>query len=187
MEKEEFLIVLDYLPEGKYTDYKRTPLVQGLGTDHFTLLSVVPKEGASVKPLEKLFVGKGDRDKISLVKGVLPFPELTSNAKATLPDAIESIIRANEEKFLFFFNKCGSVSLRMHQLELLPGIGRKNFEELLRERQKKPFESLDEIPKRVKAVPDARKLLVQRIVKELEGTERHHLFTRPPKLERTFP
>ncbi|MDP6265782.1 MAG: DUF655 domain-containing protein, partial [Candidatus Woesearchaeota archaeon] len=42
--------------------------------------------------------------------------------------------------------------------------------------EEKPFESLDDIKKRVNLIPDPEKLIIKRIMLELEGTEKHKLF-----------
>jgi putative nucleotide binding protein len=62
-------------------------------------------------------------------------------------------------------------------LELLPGVGRKHSQALLDERQKKPFESFDDIRKRVPAV-DPKKAIIERIMEELQEKDRHRLFVR---------
>ena len=40
-----------------------------------------------------------------------------------------------------FFNKAAPLTTRMHQLELLPGLGKKHMWEIIEERKDKPFES----------------------------------------------
>ncbi|MBR9707448.1 MAG: DUF655 domain-containing protein [Candidatus Diapherotrites archaeon] len=188
MSKEEFAMVLDFLPEGKYTDFKRKPVVQSLGTQFFTLLELIPKEEVKFESFEKVFVGKGDRDKIQLVKRTLPFKELTHNASSNLDEAVEKIIDENSERFLDFYNKSGPVSLRMHRLELLPGIGKKHVQTLLREREKKPFESFDEISERVPLIPSPKKVLVNRVLSEIRGEEKYYFFAKRPSTgeERDF-
>jgi len=59
----------------------------------------------------------------------------------------------------------------------LPGVGKKHSQSLLDERKKKPFESFEDIRKRVPAV-DAKKVIVDRILGELEDKDRHRLFVR---------
>ena len=181
MEKEDYVFVLDYLPEGRYTDYKHSPLVQGIGTERFSLLAMVPKPEAKFEPLEKVFVGKGERDKVALVKGVMSYSELTEHSKSCLERVVEKMVGEKKDKFLQFYNKSGAVSVRLHTLELLPGIGRKHFQELLAERQKKPFESLEDVNARLKNFPNSKKVLVDRIMQELKGEEKYYLFVRPPK------
>jgi putative nucleotide binding protein len=77
-----------------------------------------------------------------------------------------------------FINKAGPISLRAHMLELLPGVGKRHTEELLKEREKALFTSFEDVKKRVSSVPEPKKLIVQRILDELEGKDRYRLFVR---------
>ncbi len=64
----------------------------------------------------------------------------------------------------------------MHQLELLPGLGKKHMWEIIEARKEKPFESFADIKKRVKLMPDPEKAIIKRILKELSGIEKHRVF-----------
>ena len=50
-EREEFAIVLDFLPHGYPFDsrpaHRKTPIAQAMGQNHFVLLEVVPKKGGT--------------------------------------------------------------------------------------------------------------------------------------------
>ena len=66
----------------------------------------------------------------------------------------------------------------MHGLELLPGIGKKLMWEILAEREKKPFTSFAEISQRIKSIPHPNKMVVNRILEELEDPNtKYHVFT----------
>jgi len=66
----------------------------------------------------------------------------------------------------------------MHQLELLPGLGKKHMWEILDIRKEKPFESFNDIKKRVKLMPDPKKAIIKRILAEIQGKEKHRIFVR---------
>lgn len=180
--REEHAVVLDYLRHGYSEDsrpfHKKEPIVQAIGKDHFTLLELVPAPSAALKPHDEVYIGEGKRDKISYIKAGLPMLKLTQTARTELPFVIERMVDKNEERFVEFFNKAGPISLRAHQLELLPGVGKRHAKEILAERQSRPFVNFDDIKKRVSAVPDPRKAVVQRILAELEGKDRYRLFVR---------
>ena len=179
MPNEDYAIVLDYLPKGKSNSFKSEPLAQIVGTEFFTLLEVVPK--SELKIGEKIYVGKVERDKIEYIKRRVAFKELTSTAISELDKAIEKTIVERSDDFLEFFNKAGSITIKRHQLELLPGFGKKHMLDLLAERQKKPFESFEDIAARVKLIPNPLGSLVKRILEELEFDDlKHYLFARPP-------
>ena len=179
MQAEERAVVLDYLPQGKSTGYKAEPIAQLLGTTYFTLLEVVTK--SDVKIQEELYVGKDARDKVDYIKKRILFKELTNTAQMELEKSIEKIVRANEAKYVEFFNQSTPITIKRHQLELLPGLGKKHLFAILEEREKAPFASLEDVVKRVHLMPDPVKAIGKRILEELEREDvKHYLFSRPP-------
>jgi putative nucleotide binding protein len=177
--KEEYVVILDYLHHGYLEDsrpmHRKEPMAQGIGKSFFTLLELVPS--VQLKPHDEVYIGEGKRDKIAYIKGTLSYDRLTQTAKAELPSVIARLIGVNEKLFVQFFNMAGPISLRAHQLELLPGVGKKHAQSLVDERQKKPFESFEDIKKRVPAV-DPVKVIIDRILIELQDKDRHRLFVR---------
>ena len=177
MVKEEYLIVLDFLPMGKATDKRPEPTVQGIGEAYFSLLEVVVKMGAQIKPKDRIYIGPGKRDIVEYIKRRINYDELTSLAKNILEEVVTEIVTRNENRFIAFFNTAGPLSPRMHSLELLPGLGKKHLFNILQERKKKPFESFEDIKKRVEMIPDPRKMVVKRILQEIQNkNERHRIF-----------
>ncbi len=185
MPNEEEALVLDYMSKGKPNSFKPEPIAQILGKQFFSLLEVVPKE--DLKIMETVYVGKDERAKIDFIKRRINFNMLTSTAIAELQKAVEKIVTDDKKRFLDFFNNARSITLRRHQLELLPGMGKKHMLDILKEREKKPFESFEDLIARVKLLPDPSKTIVKRIMLELEDeTLNHYIFARPPVKEKTF-
>ncbi len=181
MTAEEYALVLDFMPTGKPSAPKTEAIAQVIGRDYFTLLELVPKPGITLNVGEEVYIGKEVREKIELVKGRIAYKDLTSNSLSELDEVITKILEAKKEKVLNFFNSSRAISLRRHQLELLPKMGKKHMLALLDEREKKPFASIEDILGRVKGTPDPLKSVVKRIIEELEGPEdKHYLFVRPP-------
>ena len=178
--KEENSIILDFLPNGYAMDdrpmYMKTPVAQALGKEHFVLLELVPKKGVHLQLYEEVYIGEGKRDKIHHIVGKIPFSKLTRTARSELEFIIKDIVKKNEKKFVEFFNTARPLSTRMHQIELLPGVGKKHMWEIINEREEKPFESFEDLKKRVRLIPDPEKLIIKRIIEEMEGTEKHKLF-----------
>ena len=178
--KEENAIVLDFLPNGYPFDerpmYMKTPVAQALGKEHFILLELVPKKGMHLNLYEEVYIGGGKRDKVHHIAGKIPLSKLTRTAKSELEFAIKDIVNKNEKRFVDFFNSARPLSTRMHQIELLPGVGKKHMWEILNAREEKPFESFEDLKKRVKLIPDPEKLIIKRILEELGGAEKHKLF-----------
>jgi len=187
MKVEEKALVIDYMARGRSSDFKTEPLAQLIGTEFFTLLEVVPKSNVELKVLEEVYVGKGDRDKIDFIKKRIAFKNLTNTSLADVENAIEAIIKNNEPKFVSFFNDSRSITLKRHQIELLPGMGKKHMLQLIKEREKEPFKSFEDIKTRVHSVPDPIRSMVKRIMEELEGQDiKYYLFVRPPSQEKEF-
>ena len=178
--KEESAIVLDFLPNGYALDgrpmYMKTPIAQAMGKEHFVLLELVPKKGMHLQLYEEVYIGEGKRDKVHHIVGKIPVSRLTSTAKSELEFAIKDVVEKNEKRFVDFFNNAMPLSTRMHQIELLPGVGKKHMWEIINAREEKPFDSFEDIKKRVKLIPNPEKLIIKRILGELEGAEKHRLF-----------
>jgi len=178
--REESAIVLDFLPHGYPFDnrpsHKKSPIVQAIGKQHFSILELVPKKDVFLQPLQEVYIGEGKRDQIHHIVGKLTLEKLTATAKNELDFVIKDLIKQNEKRFVNFFNKSQPLTTRMHQLELIPGLGKKHMWEILEKRQEKPFESFKDIKARVKLMPDPEKAILKRIIEELSGTEKHHIF-----------
>ena len=182
---EEYAIVLDYLPTGRSSSVRSEPVVQMIGEEKFTVLEAVPKS-PDIKIGERVYIGKGDRDKIAIIKGRLTYNDLTEVAKSELMTSVSNIIKGNEKKFVEIFNNAGPLNIRMHSLELLPGIGKKHLTAILEARDEKPFESFRDIVNRVSLLQDPVKLLAERVVLELKGESRFYILTKFPAREHPF-
>ena len=178
--KEETAIVLDFLPNGYPYDerpmYMKTPIAQAIGKEYLVFFELVPKKGIHLQSFEDVYIGDGKRDKIHHIVGKISLAKLTATAKSELEFVIKDIVKKNEKKFIEFFNKAQPLSTRMHQLELLPGLGKKHMWQIIETRQEKPFESFSDLKNRVKLMPDPEKMIIKRILQELEGAEKHKIF-----------
>ncbi len=181
MTAEEYAFVLDFMPKGKASASTSEPIAQVIGKDFLTILEVTPKPGVFLNVGDEIYVGKEVRDKVELIKGRIAYKDLSSNALSDLEEVIEKIIDSKKEKYIAFFNTSRPISLVRHQLELLPGLGKKHMLEALDERAKKPFESFEDVAKRVSGIKEPKKAIIKRIIEELEGPEdKHYLFVRAP-------
>lgn len=175
-EREEHAIVIDFLPYGYPLEKKMMPIAQAIGKKNFTLLELVPRRGLKLDIGEEVYIGEGKRDKIYYILGKLVFSKISEAGKKFIQDYIEKQIESNEKKFVDFFNTAQPINTRLHQLELIPGFGKKHTQAILEERAKKPFETLDNLKKRVTNLPDPKTAIVKRMIEELKGEERHLLF-----------
>ncbi|WP_214019622.1 DUF655 domain-containing protein [Methanoculleus sp.] len=180
--KEENAVVIDVLPMGYMSDqrptYKREPVVQAVGVDQFKLLELVPKPGADIQIYDRVYIGDAEREKVERVKRRISYDDLTATAKLELPFVVEQIVRENEPRFVDFFNKSVPITPKFHMLHLLPGIGKKLMWEIIEQRGKKPFESFADISGRIKSLPHPDRMIVSRILHEIEDPdEKYHIFT----------
>lgn len=180
--KEEQAIILDFLPNGYPFDnrpmFRKTAIAQALGTSHFSLLELIPKKEAALQSMQVVYIGEGKRDEIHHVSGKLLPEKLTETAKHALVEAVKDLVSKSKEKFIEFFNKAGAITTRMHQMELLPGIGKKHMWEIVEQRQDKPFESFEDMRARIKLLPDPEKAVVKRIISEINNEDKYKLFVK---------
>ena len=191
VKKEENAVVLDYLSRGyvksDMSKFGGKPIAQAIGTEQFTLLELAPKNGVALEIQDTVYIGKGKRDKIYRVLGKLDYENLTATSRIELDYAIKEIVEQNEENFVEFFNTADAVSTRLHSLELIPGIGKKYMWDIINERDKKKFESFEDIAERLPTLADPASMIVNRIKQELDSTtprrgkNKYYLFTQPPR------
>lgn len=177
-QKEEHVIILEYLPNGYPLEGKMMPIAQAIGENNLTLLELVPRRGVSIEIGERVYIGEGKRDKVYYILGRLHREKLTEPAKEQLQEIIKKVVQKREKEFVDFFNKAEAINKRLHQIELLPGIGKKHMMEILEKRREKPFETFEEMKKRINNLPDPEKTVEKRIFLELTSMERYNLFTR---------
>jgi len=176
MSKEEYAIILEYLPNGYPLEKKMMPIAQAIGVTNPTLLELVPRRGVVLKIGEKVYIGEGKRDQIYYILGRLRREKLTEAAKQQLKEFINILVKENNKRFVDFFNKSEAINKRVHQIELLPGLGKKHMQEILKQRQEREFESFEDMKKRIQNLPDPEKAVEKRMFQELTTLERYNLF-----------
>jgi len=180
--REPGMYVLDFMelgnPMDRHFEHRSNPVAQGIGIMYFTLLEAMPYPLVKLEIFEKVFFGPESK-----VRRIIPikYSDLTSVARANLPEAIRRIIVDNERVFVEFFNIAEPINIRLHVFELLPGVGKKTVRSIVEERSFKKFESFEDIKNRLKFDPV--KSLTQRILSELSGEEKYYIFVRPPEAQ----
>ena len=174
---EEYAYVLDFLLHGKSVVIRgrEGSIIQGLGEERLNILEILAIDDMTFTTGERISIGKEDRDKVISVLGRLSYEELTREAKDQLPGVLEELVKANETKYITYFNELQAITPRLHGLELIPGIGKTFMVQIIKQRQRKPFDSFDEIQERVGLREPAR-LIAKRIIEELSGGSRISLF-----------
>ncbi len=161
-------IVLDFLPHGRTADdrpqYEKEPLAYVLDSEAFELFEVIADSDANVSI--------GDRVDLSTADFVsryssIDYDDLPGGAQSELEYVIEDLVEEQEQRFVDFYNDAQPITLRLHQLNLLPGIGKKLRNNILDERKRDPFESFEELEERISGLHDPQQVLVDRIMEEL--------------------
>lgn len=176
MEKEEHAVVLEYLPNGYPLEGKLMPIAQAIGEKNLTLLELAPRKGVSLDVGERVYIGEGKRDKIYYILGRLKKENLTESGKERLQEFIDRVVKENEKRYVDFFNKSTAINKRVHQIELLPGFGKKHMKEIIKAREDKDFENFEDMKKRIQNLPDPEKAISKRLFQELTTLERYRLF-----------
>ncbi|MFB6109686.1 MAG: DUF655 domain-containing protein [Halodesulfurarchaeum sp.] len=169
-----FGVVLDFLPHGRSDadepQYRRSPVIYAVGTEAFTLYELMLGEDADVSIGDRVQLRPDFDSGIERGRQV-EYGELSDGAQSELEYVIEEIVEADERRFVDFFNEAQPVSLRMHQLDLLPGIGDKLRDNILEQRKRGPFESFSELEERVSGLHDPKSIVIDRIRAEVTGAE----------------
>ena len=176
---EEYAYVLDYTQRGKSTTVRGREglIVQGIGEEHLTLLELLGVQNMNFEVGERVYIGREGRDKVISVLGRLEYEYISPSAKNDLPAIVEKIVLQNEKRFIDHINNAQPVTPRIHALELIPGIGKTYMLTIIREREKRKFDSFADLQTRV-GLRDPAKLIVKRIVDEIAGQARMNLFVR---------
>ncbi|QCC47169.1 DUF655 domain-containing protein [Halobellus limi] len=174
-EDVRYAVVLDHLPHGRADDdrprHRKSPLAYALGERDFRLFEVTLADDADVSIGDRVVIGPTEaRDAVSGFKQVT-YDDLSNTANAELEYAIEEIVEANEQRFVDFYNDAQPITLRLHQLNLLPGIGKKLRNNILDQRKRGPFESFEDVEERVSGLHRPKEVLVERILEELRDDD----------------
>jgi putative nucleotide binding protein len=156
---------------------KEGMIIQAIGEERLTLLELLGTQNMSVEIGERVYIGREGRDKVMSVLGRLDYDYISQSAKNELPSVIEKIVLANQKRFIDYINTAQPITPRIHALELIPGIGKTYMMTIIKEREKKKFESFSEIQQRV-GLREPAKLMAKRIVDEITGEARMNLFVR---------
>jgi putative nucleotide binding protein len=165
-------VVLDHLPNGRSGDggpaYDRDALALVLGDDCRLYECTVEDEA-------DLTIGgwvdlDPTADPLHRVREI-EFGDLTAAAESELEYAVAELLDADPERFVAVYNEAEPITLRLHQLNLLPGIGKKLRNTILDERERQPFDDFDDVAERVAGLHDPRETLEERVLEELRSDD----------------
>ena len=152
-------------------------IVTAIGEDRLTILEILGVPDSSFDVGEKIYIGKEGRTKVQSVLGKLDYQKISDHAKSELAGVVLKIVTENQKRFLDYLNHAQPLTPRIHALELIPGIGKTYMKQMLEERDKKPFESFDDLQTRV-GLKEPIKHITKRILEEITGETRMNLFVK---------
>jgi len=178
-------VVLDFLPHGRTSDdrpqYEKDPLGYVLDYDDFTLYEFIAASDADVSIGDRTDVASGD---FVTRYSEIEYDELPGGAQSELAYVIEDIVEEQQQRFVDFYNDAQPITLRLHQLNLLPGIGKKLRNNILDERKRQPFESFEDLESRIGGLHNPKEVLVDRIMEELREEDlKYRIFVRQDEQE----
>jgi len=177
-------VVLDYLPHGRPDDdrpaYQKSALAHAIGEATLGLYELSLAEEADISIGDRVRLPSGDDGpdgndgpddgRVTRVREI-GYDDLSRGATQELEYAVEELIDASQERFVNFYNGAGPITLRLHQLNLLPGIGKKLRNKIIDERKRAPFEDFADVADRVGGLYSPKEVLVERIVEELRDED----------------
>ncbi|MFB6266695.1 MAG: DUF655 domain-containing protein [Halodesulfurarchaeum sp.] len=173
-EDEEYGVVLDILPHGRSDadepQYRRSPVAYAVGEETFRLYELTVAEEADISIDDRIRIRPSFDEGINRGRQV-DYDALSDGARSELDYVVEEIIEANEERFVDFYNDAQPVTLRLHQLNLLPGIGDTLRDNILDERKRRPFRDFVDLEERVSGLHDPKGVIEERIFQELREDE----------------
>jgi putative nucleotide binding protein len=176
---EEYAYVLDFNERGRSSTVRGREgiIVTAIGEDRLTILEILGIENSTFEVGERIYIGKEGRTKVQSVLGKLDYKKISDNAKSELAGVVNKIVTQNEKRFVDYLNHAQPLTPRIHALELIPGIGKTYMKQMLDERDKKPFESFDDLQSRV-GLKEPIKHITKRILEEITGETRMNLFVK---------
>ena len=176
---EEYAYVLDFVERGKSSTVRGRQgiIITALGEDRLTLLEVLGAENSTFEVGERIYIGKQGRTKVQSVLGKLDYARISQTAQSEISGVVEKTVIQNEKRFIDYLNNCQPLTPRIHALELIPGIGKTYMKVMLEEREKRKFESFEDLQRRV-GLKDPIKHIAKRIMEEISGEARMNLFVK---------
>jgi putative nucleotide binding protein len=168
---EEYAYILDIPPQ---SHGRRENICYAVGDRDFKLFELVYKAGVVLQFEDRVYIGKEaeQRTAIDHVKRRIGYDELSPTAQSELEYAVSLAVKADEARFVKFFNTAGPINIKKHILEELPGLGKKSMMAIIEERRKEEFKDLADIAARVPSVKNPEKLIVARIMLEIMDADR---------------
>ena len=175
---EEFAVVLDFLAHGNSGGrFSGSPVAYAVSIDDFSLYELELAADADISILDRVRIRPDFEAGIERGR-VVDYDDLSDGARSELDYVVEDVVDEDEQRFVDFYNDAQPISLRLHQLNLLPGIGDKLRDNILDERKRHgPFDSFGDLEDRVSGLHNPQEVVVERILEEVQEDDlKYHNF-----------
>ncbi|MFX0116889.1 MAG: DUF655 domain-containing protein [Candidatus Hodarchaeota archaeon] len=177
---KRFGLIVDFFPSGRSImaqnrNQRSSKPVAHVLDGYFTLLELTLPDGKRYNPNSAF--GTSIKFHRGQIIQRLQFEDLSESAQEQIPSAVEKIVYGKPMRFLDFFNKAESLSPRLHQLRLLPGIGTARMWKILKARKTKPFTSVEDLKERT-GLSDPLGMIIHRVIEEIKEQPNYPLFVR---------
>ena len=166
---KELAVVLDFLAHGNSGGrFGGSPVAYAVSIDDFTLYELELEDDAGISILDRVQIRPDFETGIE--RGhVVDYEDLSDGARSELDYVVEDVVDEDEQRFVDFYSDAQPISLRLHQLNLLPGIGDKLRDNILDERKRHgPFDSFEDLEDRVSGLHSPRDIIIERILEEIQ-------------------
>ncbi|OLS25455.1 MAG: hypothetical protein HeimC3_14420 [Candidatus Heimdallarchaeota archaeon LC_3] len=175
---EFFGIIFDFgqefLTESSYR--KEFNVIHVIGEDHYSLLKIFLKHQLMGKVIGDRIDLEANKSSFHRIRRI-SLKQIPRGSEYPLEEQLTKIVTDQENsKFIKFFNEAKPITIKLHQLKLLPGVGQKRMWTIIESRKQKKYDSYKDIEKRAGFSPIP--VLVKRIFEELSGEEQHVLFVK---------
>ncbi len=172
-------IIIDFFPQGKSLSRKReedyNPLAVVVTTNGFRFFDVILVKNTKCSLRDTLEITFSNRKILQLNQ--IQYDQLSSSSLKIIPEIIKQVVVKTESHYVAFLNQAHPLTTRMHQLQLLPGVGQKRMWTILEARKKALFGNFEDFTKRT-GISDPSSLFSNRIIAELEEPPKYRIFTK---------
>lgn len=146
----------------KENEGKKTARI--IGTDYFILMDLDLNDDVIVKLQDKISLGK-DSKFVKQERAHLSYDDLNKNEEFEVEKAVQSIVIANEPKYVKFFNDQSKEASKLHFLD---PINMKKGSKIIADKELNgDFESFEDIDNRISFIESSKDLIVNRVLYEL--------------------
>lgn len=108
------------------------------------------------------------------IKRYIGYDQLSPNEQLMLASVVQKHIESSPDSFIHAINSAPPLSLTKHSLELLPNVGKKTMQTIVKEIGLKKFESLEDLKKRGGIGVN---VIAERVIEEIKSDdEKYYMF-----------